>query len=214
LTFYIVIVILTTTLILRRALMDQKPWEVHSALSEDRLLPIAKIVMSVRDKALELYDPSEGDGPWSLGCRVYERTINALAAEMESLPWFDFIRNGLYFVILIEGVPIRFYKGEIENPNFRSLRRRYPEIEAQQCVFPFDSSQWFWRLVVETDENGGIFRILMVQYTENGNFRNLWVVPVTPFIHVPQSSADKKESVILERPAIALREETGVSDDE
>ncbi len=199
------------------SVMDQKPWEVHPALKEDRLCSIANIISNVRHRTLALYDPNSGDGIWSLGCRIYERTINTLDREKENLPWLDTIRDGLYFVILVEDVPIRFYRGDVENPNARSLRRRPLELVAQQGTFSFYEPEWFWRLVVETDDDGTILRTVLLQYTETGSSQNLWEVPISEH-SAPQPASPPAPSVtvVLDKPSVKLKQEEtiGVSKNE
>src|SRR3989304_6986551 len=117
--------------------MGCKPWEVHSALEKERLKTLASTIRAVRHRSVELHQPEEGDGHWSLGCRIYERTINAIAWESQNIPWLKVIRNNLYFLMLIDGVPVRLHKGDIENPDFRVLRRLPFEIEAEQEQLAF-----------------------------------------------------------------------------
>ena len=191
--------------------MDRKPWEVHPALAGDRLCSIASIISDVRRRTLELYDPNNGDGVWSLGCRIYERTVNTIDREKGKLPWLNTIRDGLYFVLLVEGVPIRFYRGDVENPNTRSLRRKFLELEAQQCTFSFYEPEWFWRLVVETDDDGKILRTTLLQYTEAGDSQNLWIIPSTEHVVVETVSAETpSETVVLEKPRVKLKQEKAV----
>ncbi len=189
--------------------MDKKPWEVNHELTEERLLFIANILKDVRNRTVDLHDPSEGDDVWSLGCRVYERSINIINRKIESAPWLDVIKKGLYFVMLIEGIPIRFYKGDIDNPTARSLQRLHPELEAQQEIFSFAQEHfvWFWRIVVETDELGKVLRIVVAQFTESGNVRNQWTVPIlhsitkmAPIVNI------RREGVVLEKAKVEPRE--------
>ncbi len=190
--------------------MDKKPWDVNHEFTEERLLFIADILKQVRNGTVDLHDPSEGDDVWSLGCRVYERSINIIAREAEKTPWLRVIKKGLYFVMLIEGVPIRFYRGEIENPTTRSLQRLYPELEAQQCIFSFakDHFEWFWRIVIETDESGKVFRVVMAQFTESGNVRYQWTAPLSELVAaVPSIVKPGREGVILGEPMVELRQD-------
>src|SRR3989339_2221164 len=112
------------------------PWEIDHGLTEERLCEIARIFRDVRHQTLSLYDPDEGDGPWSLGCRIYERTINKFAGEAENLDWLSVHRSdSLYFVIFIDNIPLRFYRGKIDEPTKRTLRQKLPEFP-KQLNFP------------------------------------------------------------------------------
>ena len=145
--------------------MDKKPWDIEPELTEDRLCSLANIIKEVRNKAVSLHDPDKGDGAWSLGCRVYERTINTITDKAETLPWLDFYRDNLYFIIMIKGVPLRFFKGRVNSPTLRTLRQRFPEQRGEQIMFDFESDrEWFWRMAIETEEDGSVFRILLGQY--------------------------------------------------
>ena len=191
--------------------MHKKPWEVQPELTEERLLFIASILKDVRNRSVDLHDPSEGDDVWSLGCRVYERSINIIARKADSAPWLKVIKKGLYFVMLIQGVPIRFYKGDIENPTARSLQRLHPELEAQQYIFSFAQEHfvWFWRTVVETDELGKVLRIVVAQFTEAGDVRNQWTVPISGSITKMAPVVNmRREGVVLEKPRVEPRENT------
>jgi hypothetical protein len=183
--------------------MSAKPWEVQPALSEEKLMHLGNVIKTVRAQAVELYEPEAGDGPWSLGCRVYERTINAIHRESREISWLEVERNGLYMLIFIDGIPVRFHRGETENPGAKTLQRHSPELIAQQLVFPFDESAWFWRLIVETDELGYALRIVIVQYTEEGEFRNVWEIPVMPPVaSITAASHKPRPGVELEEPPV------------
>jgi hypothetical protein len=197
--------------------IDPKPWEVAPALTEDRLLHIAKIMKDVRERAIDLHLPEEGDTAWGLGCRIYDRTINRIDWEAAILPWFEVIKDGLYFVMLIDKVPVRFYKGEIGSPNSRTLHRHQAEISAQQLAFPWDSSEWFWRMVIVPDNEGKVLRIVIAQFTESGNTRNIWDIPISSPVHALTRMTDTyPEPVKLAKPVLEPRHDNipGVGENE
>ena len=74
---------------------------------------VASVIAGCRKQCVELHDPEQGDGNWSLGCRVYERTIyriERLATQAE-LGWLGLVeRKGLRFVFKIGDAPVRFYR--------------------------------------------------------------------------------------------------------
>ena len=188
--------------------MNQKPWEIEPNLQKEYLCQLGHIIRDVRQGVLDLHDPDDGDGPWSLGCRAYERTINILEKSAESLPWLKVIREqSLYFLILIDGVPLRFYKGRYDSPPERTLRKDYPELRFRQLSF--DQREWMWRLAVETDYDGSVLRITVAQYEEKGNFRNPWEIPLTePIPAITSLTETRADSVILEIPPLIPRDET------
>ncbi len=188
--------------------MNQKPWEIEPNLQKEYLCQLGHIIRDVRQGVLDLHDPDDGDGPWSLGCRAYERTINILEKIAETLPWLKVIRKqSLYFLILVDGVPLRVYKGRFDNPPGRTLRKDYPELRFRQLSF--DQREWMWRIAVEPDYDGSLLRITVAQYDEKGNFRNLWEMPLTESIPAITSLTETRaDSIILEKPSLIPRDET------
>lgn len=188
--------------------MDQKPWEIEPRLQQDYLCELGQIIRDVRHGTLDLYDPSDGDGPWSLGCRVYERTINVLEKSAESLPWLKVVREqSLYFLILIEGVPLRFYKGRVDSPPERTLRQDFPELRFRQLSF--GEREWMWRVAVETDGDGSVLRITVAQYDGKGDFRHPWEIPLTETIPAITSVTETRaDTVVLEKPQLISRDES------
>lgn len=184
--------------------MDKKPWEINPELTKDRLCLLAKIIKEVRNKAVSLYDPSEGDGPWSLGCRIYERTINKIEREAASLTWLKIYREKLYFVIIINDVSLRFYKGKVDTPTGRTLRQKFPEAKSEQLMFDFESQrEWFWRIAVDTETDGSVLRTSLAQYDKAGNYRNEWEIPITdPVSIVSTVKQIRHEAVDLGKPPI------------
>ena len=47
------------------------PWEIHPALSEDRLRICARLLAHARRDAIRMASYEMGDTTWSVGCRAY-----------------------------------------------------------------------------------------------------------------------------------------------
>jgi hypothetical protein len=180
-------------------------------LTEERLRAVASIIQRVRNEALQDYDPDRGDGPWSFGCRVYERTCFEItrASQQAFSEWLSVIEPPLHFVFGVAGVPIRFYHGEDDRPNARAIRLRTPEIEAVEAqleLFPEyaqSNPSWPWRLVVVSDEDGSVLRIVLVQLDPNGYPRNPWTVPLpAEVVAFASVAAAPKEGVVLPPPLV------------
>ena len=189
---------------------DTKPWESHPALTEKCLQVIADIIRNTRHDAIQAHEPNKGDSNWGLGCRVHERTCHAIMLAANDHDWLDIIEPGLHFVFSIGGVPIRFYRGEPENPNPRYLSRRYPEIQAQQYAFDFahESEQWLWRLAIETDYLGEVLRIVFVEVAENGDIRSTWEIPQSDKMPIVAALHNRlREPVELEPPVVSPRQD-------
>jgi hypothetical protein len=189
--------------------MNKTPWEIEPALTKERLCHLARLLRDVRQGALTLYNPDEGDGPWSLGCRIYERTINIIQRESTDLPWLKVYRSdGLYFAIFIDDIPLRFYKGSIEEPTSRTLCQRLPEMMGTQLEFPFLQSEWFWRIAVEPDENGEVLRISIAQFEETGNHRYPWEIPIMePISKIAPLTDFRPDATILDKPILSPLED-------
>lgn len=164
--------------------MENTPWEVHADLTEDRLMNIGKIITRTRKEALQLYEPESGDGPWSLECRIYERTMNGFLSAAKEFPWLRCIRKNLYFLVLVGKVPLRFKRRDFEKAAEMDIKLYGPEIMAHQFAFDFDQSGWYWRVFIETDEFRDVLRLVLAQITENGNTRNAYTIPITGAVSI------------------------------
>lgn len=158
------------------------PWELHPALSGERLTACARLLARGRADALALADPWAGDDAWSVGCRAYSFSRNRLrrAAEGGRWPWLGVLDETLAFVFLIDGVPVRFYRGDAEDPTARTLRRQ--EAEARQLALALgaaDADGLAFRLAVETGPDGGVTRVVFLALRgEEGRAECSWPVPL------------------------------------
>lgn len=143
------------------------PEELHPDLQWDRLQEVAQALVDIRDDVVSLHDPDAGDGSWSLGCRVYERSCNALRAMEEDTPWLavQTAPNSLAFLFLIGVVPCRFYKGEADVRAAQVTRMRGDEVRQLEIAFPDDypAMNCTWRFVVETTPEGGPLRVALTR---------------------------------------------------
>lgn len=162
--------------------MDKRPWDIVPALTEERLQFLAQRIITIRNEALESYDPQKGDGPWSLGCRVYERTIRQLSQEAVSghVPWLTVDVDGLYATVKVSGWPLRIYRGEADRPSQNSLRSGQYDLELQPELPGIANSDkgWFWLIAVETERSGKIKSMVVQQANAKGQTRNAWRVPL------------------------------------
>ena len=77
---------------------SKKPWEIHDALTSEKLCTIGSLLADIRRKALDVYDPDEGDGTWCNECTIYQRTLNILKRSNVNYPWIRISDTGLYFI--------------------------------------------------------------------------------------------------------------------
>ena len=171
-----------------------EPWEIAPPLTEERLAFIAYLLAKTRHMAVLSHEPSKGDSNWGLGCRVYERSCRAIEKAAEERDWLAVLEPQLHFVFLVGGLPLRFGRGDHEDPNPRLLKRRPSEERAQQLAFehldypgPAQASEeqgrlefgslldWRWRVIVEID---GVTleasQIALIQATPGGFVQNWW----------------------------------------
>ncbi len=197
--------------------MDQKPWEVCSDLQEDRLKFVADIIRHVRRESAALYNPEDGDGPWSLGCRNYERLINIIERESHGKSWLSVKRkNNLGFWAFIGPVPIKFCKTDLMNASAEALKINSDDpVYQPQNVFEFDESTWHWRFIIETDEFGEALRIRIGQFTADGNVKNLHEIPMDDSAWgIIPTSKTLAEPVEIEKPKVSLKRVAKIINDE
>jgi len=160
-----------------------EPWVKYPEVTRDRLVTVANIVRDVRNSAAERYDPSAGDGPWSLGCTGYERTCNKLTEAQQNFPWLTVNRingNPLCLCFCIGLVPFRFYRGEADDPPQKYRSVTYPELASRQLALDFGVAippDGTLRLAVETDALGRATTISVVELDETGDPIRRFIVP-------------------------------------
>lgn len=161
----------------------KRPWELHPALTEERLSACARLLARGRADAVAMADPWAGDDAWSIGCRAYSFSRNRLrqAAEGGRYPWLGVLDETQHFVFLIDGVPVRFFRGDAEEPSKRTLRQQ--ESEAQQLALSLGDAGGaeglMFRLALETGEAGEVTRVVFLALRgEEGRVECFWPVPL------------------------------------
>jgi hypothetical protein len=158
------------------------PWELHPALTEERLTAAARLLARGRADAIAFADPWAGDDAWSIGCRAYAFTKHQLAraAEGGRYPWLGVLDETHHFVFLIEGVPVRFYRGDAEDPSKRTLRQQESEAEQLALALGADGADGLmFRFAVETEPEGAVRRIVFLALRgEAGRVECFWPVPL------------------------------------
>lgn len=166
------------------------PWELHRALTAERLRICARLLANARRDAVAMASHELGDDPWSVGCRAYAFSRHRLrrTAEAGHYPWLSVLDESHHFVFLIEDVPVRFYRGPAEEPTERTLRRH--AVEAQQLSLALgeraESDGLLFRFAVETDEAGRVGRVVFLAL-RGEQAECLWPVPLEV---APERSAE------------------------
>jgi len=158
------------------------PWEIHPALTEDRLRICARLLANARRDALAMASYELGDDPWSVGCRAYAFGKHRLqrAAEQGTHNWLGVLDDSNAFTFLIENVPVRFYRGPAEEPGSRRLRRHEQEAEQMALALGTDQAEGLiFRFAIETGEGGRVDRVVFLALRgEEGEAECFWPVPL------------------------------------
>jgi len=99
------------------------PWDYHPDLTAARLVEVAKLLREGRHDAVERHDETIGDDNWVLGVRAYScgRFRVMQAHEQGKRPWLSIINPTLQFIFAVGLVPVRFYRGDAEEPSEKDL---------------------------------------------------------------------------------------------
>ncbi|MBE9606949.1 hypothetical protein IAI18_18965 [Acetobacteraceae bacterium H6797] len=167
----------------RKAAVRKAPWDFHPALTGERLAAAARLLVQGRKDALALADYWAGDDSWSIGCRAYSFSRHQVrrAAEAGRYPWLKVLDATHHFVFLIDGVPVRFFRGDAEDPNRRTLRQQQDEAaQLSLALGNVDAAEGLmFRLAVETDTKGEVARVVFLALRgEEGRAECFWPVPL------------------------------------
>ncbi|MBP0447260.1 hypothetical protein J8J14_21030 [Roseomonas sp. SSH11] len=182
------------------------PWELHPSLTEERLTAAARLLARGRADAIASADYWAGDDAWSIGCRAYAFSKHQLARAAESgrYAWFGVLDETHHFVFLIDGVPVRFYRGDAEDPSKRTLRQQESEAEQLALALGSDHAEgMMFRFAVETAPDGAVKRfVFLVLRGEAGRVECFWPVPLADgpgegrnsgsFLQLPLSAGGKQ----------------------
>jgi hypothetical protein len=184
------------------------PWELHPSLTEERLMAAARLLARGRADAINSADYWAGDDAWSIGCRAYAFSKHQLsrAAEGGRYSWLGVLDETHHFVFLIEGVPVRFYRGDAEDPSKRTLRQQ--ESEAEQLALALgsdDAEGLMFRLAVETEPDGAVRRIVFLALRgEAGRVECFWPVPLGDGSGLPDGREGRRNSgAVMQLPLSA-----------
>jgi hypothetical protein len=168
------------------------PWDLNPALVQDRLETLARVAVTTRNRAFAEADRAAGDTNWGLACKAHERLMHALSDLVGSgeKPWLALVRDGLYLMPLIEGVPVRLYRGAADRPSARhldALRLEHERWQATRSQMTFDfmagkaaDGPWYWLMAMETDAAGIVTRVVYFQANDAGETRHPWECPLAP----------------------------------
>jgi hypothetical protein len=184
------------------------PWEHHSDLQRERLIEVGRLIHQGRNDALDRQDARVGSIPWTVGCEAFAFGMHQISEAAPDLDWLEVIQPGMQFVFRIGEVPVRFYKGAPDEPNKRTLRQTYSELN-QLSLFGLDeitSSERIYRFAIETDFDGAVAAISFVVL--DGETPVLtWNVPLDePVVRIAPLDVPDAKGVDLPKPSVIAPE--------
>jgi len=160
-----------------------EPWSKYPPLLPERLRIVAGIIRDVRRETVALHEADAGDNEWSLGCRVYARTVHAFQEAAEKFEWLTILpeyEKPLRFTFAIGSVPIRFYRGEAGDPPGNYVSVSYAELYQQQLALQIDGIRLvdqILRLAVEVDEKRDVSGVSVVEIDKQGSVTETYKIP-------------------------------------
>lgn len=184
---------------------ESKPWDFHPHLTDDALVAVAALIAQGRSDALIRHNEEIGDDGWTLGCSAFQfaRFQIKKAAGSANFEWLAIIDPTKQFIFQIGDVPVRFYKGDADQPSDRTLRQTFSELN--QLAFTFGDEKGAglaYRFAVETDFDGAITSIKFVGLRGESRVF-VWDVPYTEAVSLPPA-APATEGVDLPKPEVRV----------
>lgn len=184
---------------------ESKPWDFHPHLAHDALVAVAALIAQGRSDALIRHNEEVGDDGWTLGCSAFQfaRFQIKKAAGTTGFEWLAIIDPTKQFIFQIGDVPVRFYKGDADQPSDRTLRQTFSELN--QLAFTFGDEKGAglaYRFAVETDFDGAITSIKFVGLRGESRVF-VWDVPYTEAVSLPPA-APATEGVDLPKPEVRV----------
>ena len=158
------------------------PWDFYPDLTKDNLGTVAGIMRDVREKAVDVFDPDEGDSTWSLGCTIYSRTLKKMRDASLQFQWLRILpeRENLRFTFAIGNVPVKFFKGAPEDLPAKSLARSWSELRQQRLALDLrviESGERILRFAVEPNAKNRTAAIWLVESDEEGFIFRVYEIP-------------------------------------
>lgn len=159
-----------------------EPWVAYPPLTQVRLSTVATLLRDVRQKTVDKHESTDGDSEWSLGCRIYSRSCFAISQAAANYDWLRILdeREVLRFTFAIGNTPLRFYKGNADDPPGKYMETTFAELNQQQLTLEIDGISLrdvVLRLAIETDEARLASRVILIEMNESGSITNTYEIP-------------------------------------
>lgn len=200
-----------------------QPADYVPAFTWVRLIAVAKLLFQTRVWVAEQATPERGDKGNLIGLRAWMHGKHAIAvaAANELGAWLSIVDDGAKFIFAVGGAPIRFYRGDSDEP----VPENYgdpEEVEREQLDLFFAANapgiafDGYYRMIVVADRSGFPTAVFLagIAFADN-MIRMAWEIPLdadasglTP-ITVPQTPVPLPPLTVLTlaEQADAAREE-------
>ena len=183
------------------------PWEIHPALSEDRLRVCARLLAHARRDAIRMASYEMGDTTWSVGCRAYAFGQQRMrrVAEKRTYNWLSVLDHSHHFIFLVQDVPVRFFRGSADEPTARTLRRQQNEAQQLDLALGEDLANGLvFRLALEAGAAEGVDRVVFLALRgEEGHVECFWPVPIEEEPDVARVTRPGQLQLLTEDGAVA-----------
>lgn len=184
------------------------PWDYHPDLTAERIAAVAALIADGRHAAVERFDREAGDNAWTLGVRAFQFGRHRILRAVDSgeHPWLTAIDRNLQLIFKIGQVPVRFYKGEADEPTDRTLRKSFSELRQLSLLFDEhdEGRDLAYRFAVEPDAEGDVLAITFVGLRGETAILS-WDVPFADHLGAGSIGRAAAESVELEAPRVGVR---------
>lgn len=184
------------------------PWELNPGLTASRLITIGQLIQSGRAKALDRFDPSIGCTGWTVGCEAFSFQRHEIVQATATYNWLDVLDSSMQFVFSVGGVPVRFYRGEPDEPSSRTLKQTFPELQQLSLFAPEELSKLgngrVYRFAVETDFDGSLNAVTFV-VLDGQTPVMAWPIPLDGSVtKIAPLWGEKDEGVELPPPMVGI----------
>jgi len=184
------------------------PWDYHSDLTAARLVAIGELLRRGRHDAVDRHDEAIGDDNWVLGVRAYNcgRFRVVEANDSGEYPWLSIINPSLQFIFAVGLVPVRFYRGDADEPSEKTCRVAFPELNQLAIAFIEEQNdEMLFRFAVETHFDGSVDTIKFVGLRHKQTVLS-WEVPLQlgEVVRFPLGDVVHDEGAELEPPKVGL----------
>jgi hypothetical protein len=142
--------------------------------------------------------------PWGAGCLAYDLTRHALIQQSLIEPWLRVIDGSMRFIFSIGSVPVRFYKGDPEEPTDRTLSKSYPELRQLALAYEkrVDAEKFRWRFAVETAIDGTASQISLVGIDFDDTVECRWEFDERKIVPISAATTKRPEGKRIGPPAV------------